>query len=108
MQARNKVVESYLFLVLKVAKKYQNLGLPFPDLIQEGNIGLLKAIESFPMKKDYCFSTYAYTLINKRISRALKDMRLYASQKDLGLYVGNTTGIIKTEVKDTCLKKIKK
>lgn len=57
--ARDKMIESNLRLVVKIAKRYINRGLPFIDLIEEGNIGLIKAVERFKLSKECRFSTYA-------------------------------------------------
>ncbi|MBW2452643.1 MAG: sigma-70 family RNA polymerase sigma factor, partial [Deltaproteobacteria bacterium] len=59
MAARDKMIESNLRLVVKIAKRYMNRGLPFLDLIEEGNLGLIKAVERFKLSKECRFSTYA-------------------------------------------------
>ncbi len=69
--ARNKMIESNLRLVVKIAKRYINRGLPFLDLIEEGNLGLIKAVERFSLAKECRFSTYATWWIRQAIDRAL-------------------------------------
>ena len=69
--ARNKMIESNLRLVVKIAKRYMNRGLPFLDLIEEGNLGLIKSVERFSLSKECRFSTYATWWIRQSIERAL-------------------------------------
>ena len=69
--ARNKMIESNLRLVVKIAKRYVNRGLPFLDLIEEGNLGLIKAVERFNLAKECRFSTYATWWIRQSIERSL-------------------------------------
>jgi RNA polymerase primary sigma factor len=69
--ARNKMIESNLRLVVKIAKRYINRGLPFLDLIEEGNLGLIKAVERFSLAKECRFSTYATWWIRQAIERSL-------------------------------------
>lgn len=71
--AKQKLITSNLRLVVNVAKHYINSGIPFLDLIQEGNIGLMKAVEKFEPKKNFKFSTYASWWIKQAISRSIAD-----------------------------------
>ncbi|MER3468564.1 MAG: RNA polymerase subunit sigma-70, partial [Thermoflexus sp.] len=70
-QARERLITSNFRLVISVAKKYQGLGVPLLDLIQEGNLGLMKAVERFDPKRGRRFSTYATWWIRQAITRAL-------------------------------------
>src|SRR4030042_3860634 len=70
-QARKKMIRSNLRLVINIAKRYMYLGTPLPDLIEEGNLGLMKAVDKFNPSRGYRFSTYAAWWIKQAIMRSI-------------------------------------
>ena len=72
-QARKKMIQANLRLVISISKRYMRLGIPFLDLIEEGNLGLMKAVDKFDPKKGYRFSTYAVWWIKQAITRYMAE-----------------------------------
>ena len=100
-EARRRLIEKNLRLAVSVAKRYRGMGLPFEDLIQEGNIGLMKAVEKFDPERGFRFSTYATWWIRQAVQRAVVDkgraVRIPVHMSERVRKVGRATGELSSE-----------
>jgi RNA polymerase primary sigma factor len=101
-RARKELIERNLKLVVSVAKKYRGMGLPFEDLIQEGNIGLMRAVEKYDPDRGFRFSTYATWWIRQAVGRAVSDkgrtIRLPVQAGEKVRKIGRAAGELATEL----------
>jgi len=111
VRARNRLIEANYRLVISVAKKYANQGVNFMDLIQEGNIGLIKAVKKFDYRRGYKFSTYATWWIRQAVTRALADqgrtirIPVHMSER-INKYTRTTRSLVQTLGRDPTLEEI--
>lgn len=110
-KARKKMIESNLRLVVKVARRYYNRGMEFSDLIEEGNLGLLRAVEKFDPERGFRFSTYATWWIRQTIERAImnqtRTIRLPIHVlRELNLYLSTARELMKTQEREPSYQEI--